>query len=69
MKFDELPEKRKRIVFAAGFVLLVISAMDVWNWGGNTLLHGLPVWVIWHIIIVILTGIYYILFSRHIWRD
>jgi len=69
MKFDELPERRKRIVFAGGFILLLIAATDVWNWNDHSRVWGLPVWVLWHIVIVILTGVYYILFSRHIWRD
>ena len=69
MKFDKLPEKRKRIVFAAGFILLLIAATDIWNWNNDSLLYGLPVWVIWHIGIVLLTGTYYLLFSHHIWRD
>ena len=69
MKFDELPEKRKHILFAAGFILLLIAATDIWNWNDDSLMWGLPVWVIWHIVIVILTGIYYILFCSYIWRD
>lgn len=69
MKFDKLPENRKRIVFAAGFVLLLIAATDIWNWDNDNLMCGLPVWIIWHIVVVVLTGIYYILFSHYIWRD
>ncbi len=69
MEFDELPGKRKRIVFAGGFILLLIAATDIWNWNDNSLLYSLPIWVVWHIIIVALTGVYYFLFSRYMWRD
>ena len=66
----ELSEKWKRIVFAAGFVLLIVLAVDCWNWpASKPLIAGMPSWVIWDIAIVLMTGIYFLLFSIHIWRD
>ncbi len=66
----ELSEKRKRIMFVAGFVALVIISVDFWNWtSSKPLIMGMPFWVVWDIIVVILTGIYYILFCTYLWRD
>ncbi len=66
----KLSEKRKHTLFAAGFVLLIALSMDVWNWtSGMPFLLGMPFWVIWDIIVVILIGLYYLLFCAYFWRD
>ncbi len=66
----ELSEKRKRIVFAAGFLILLILSVDFWNWNSSKpLIMGMPFWVVWDIVIVLLIGVYYILFCRYLWRD
>ena len=59
-----------KMVFAAGFLLLMALSIDFWEWNeGGPDIAGMPYWVLWSMAIVIATGIYYILFSKYIWRD
>ncbi len=66
----ELSEKRKRMIFAGGLVLLVALSMDFWNWTSAVpLVLGMPFWVIWNILIVLATGFYFLMFSLYLWRN
>ncbi len=70
IKMTELSEKRKRMIFAGGLVLLVALSMDFWNWTSAVpLVLGMPFWVIWNILIVLATGFYFLMFSLYLWRN
>ena len=66
----ELSVKWKRAIFAGAFLVLIVLSVDFWNWGSSRpVMLGMPFWVFWDILIVLMTGVYYILLGLYIWRD
>ena len=59
-----------KMAFILAFGLLICLSIDVWNWrSAEPLIAGMPYWVLWSMLIVIVIGIYYALFSKYVWRD
>jgi hypothetical protein len=51
------------------FIIIFIFSNDLWGWNhANPMLFGLPVWVIYLLILTILTSIAFYIFSKVFWR-
>ena len=62
--------KKKQIVWMLIFVILFICSIDIWNWSKiDPLFLGLPFWIIYHIVLTVIAGIMFYLFTVHVWRD
>jgi len=63
-------EARKTLIWFIVFFILSILYFDFWNWGKSTpFFYGLPYWIIYHIILTILTGLVFYIFVQSIWGD
>ena len=51
------------------FILLFLFSLDFWGWGqGKPLFFGLPLWIIYLLVLTLLTSIIFYIFSKFYWR-
>jgi hypothetical protein len=64
-----LPKKNNAIWYVI-FFLIFLSSQDYWQWNNNNpLIFGLPIWVIYILILTILTSFAYYIFTKFYWSD
>jgi hypothetical protein len=51
------------------FVFLFLFSIDFWGWNQvKPMFFGLPIWIIYFLIITLLTSIAFFIFSKVFWR-
>lgn len=53
--------------WALAFALLIGLSIPWFLWGDGTLVAGLPVWLWWHIAVMVLASLVFWLFGRRAW--
>ena len=65
-----LVQRKKQIVWILIFIILFVCALDIWNWGKTyPLFLGLPFWIVYHIVLTVIVGIIFYLFTLYVWRQ
>ena len=62
--------KKTNVVWYLVFIGLFLLSLDFWWWEkSEPLVFGLPFWIVYLIILTIITSIAFYLFSKYYWRD
>ena len=62
--------KKKYLIWFILFIFIFILSNDYWNWNkSNPIILGLPLWMIYFIILTLLTSFAFYLFSTYYWSD
>jgi hypothetical protein len=62
--------RKKNVIWYLLFILLFLLSLDYWQWNmHNPLIYGLPIWVIYFIILTLFTSISFYIFTKFYWRD
>lgn len=70
MKLPFWMPRKSNILWYFLFILIFILSLDYWQWNvHNPLVYGLPLWIIYFLILTILTSFVFYLFSIFYWRD
>jgi hypothetical protein len=61
---------KKTLFITLFFIAIFVLSLDFWNWGQATpLIFGLPYWVVYLLILTILTSLCFFLVSKFLWSD
>jgi len=62
--------KKSNVVWYVLFIGLFLLSMDFWGWGqSEPLMLGLPIWVVYLLILTLATSVAFYLFSKTCWGD
>ena len=62
--------KKTNVIWYLIFIGLFLLSLDFWWWGQTTpLIFGLPFWVVYLLILTLITSLAFYLFSKYYWRD
>ncbi len=62
--------KRTNVVWYLVFIGLFLLSLDFWWWRqSEPLMFGLPFWVVYLLILTLITSVAFYLFSKYYWRD
>jgi hypothetical protein len=63
------PKKENAIWFFL-FILIFLLSMDLWAWNQSSpFIFGLPIWIIYILILTLSTSIAFFLLSKFYWRE
>lgn len=55
--------------WALGYLAVAGAFLDYWNWGtGDPLLWGMPYWIPYLVLLCLVLGVHFALFSQRRWR-
>lgn len=61
---------KKNGVWYIVFIGIFLLSLDFWWWGqAEPLMFGLPFWVVYLLILTLITSVAFYLFSKYYWRD
>ena len=62
--------KKNYLIWFILLIYIFILSNDYWNWNkSNPIILGLPLWMIYFIILTLLTSFAFYLFSKYYWSD
>jgi hypothetical protein len=62
--------KKNNVIWYIFFIGLFLLSMDFWGWNqSKPLIFGLPLWIVYLLILTLSTSIIFYLFSKTYWED